>query len=391
MTFVSAEGDERVEGVINRLKSLRNTDASLTKSESWNSLKKQFDELQKSLPQGREKARLLFYRAVLFEELGRRGGDSLNLQLAAESFLNLSRSYPGVDLADEALYRAILLFEGDLRDPQKVVSLKEELSSRFPHSEYRFMFSSQVGGKGASHKIISRYSSGILPLVVLDPGHGGDDEGAVGIAGLREKDLVLSISRLIEKYLLESRCCRVVLTRERDEFMPLFERTAMANRLQASLFVSIHINAAEAAHDRVRGYEIFYVSSDANPEAVQLVKRENQLGVTQKAALGGFIQDLYRRGASRVSAPFAKAIFSSMKKEFPKVVDGISLQARGVAKAPFFVLFGAEMPAVLLELFFVTNSDDAYLLSQPSFRELTAEVIATSIANYVKQESVGER
>jgi N-acetylmuramoyl-L-alanine amidase len=176
-------------------------------------------------------------------------------------------------------------------------------------------------------------------VIMVDPGHGGQDPGAVGVNGLREKDVVLPISLDVER-LLEQQGVNVRMTRSNDNFISLNGRTTMANRAGADLFVSIHANAASSAS--ARGVETFYYSTG----------RE-----------------------------LAQSIQSS-------IIRRTGMTNRGVKQANFYVLRNSSMPAVLIEVGFVTNSSDAAKLSNPTFRRQMAEAIAEGILNYVKNKNL---
>lgn len=177
------------------------------------------------------------------------------------------------------------------------------------------------------------------PLIAVDPGHGGRDPGAIGIGGLREKDVVLDISRHLQRILSENGM-RVLMTRSDDRFVSLDGRSTIANRANADLFVSVHANAINLRRPDINGVETFYYSSDGRP-------------------LAGSIQQ--------------------------SVLEKTGMRSRGVKRARFYVLRHTEMPAVLVEVGFVTGRDDAPKLRDPAFRRQMAEAIADGVLNYVRQ------
>ncbi|MGA1192606.1 MAG: N-acetylmuramoyl-L-alanine amidase, partial [Bdellovibrionota bacterium] len=123
-----------------------------------------------------------------------------------------------------------------------------------------------------------------------------------------------------------------------------------------------------------------YVSNESNPKAIELVSRENrQMHDSKGVGMETFLSELYWRGAIKISQPFANRMYATLKEKLPPESDGMKIVGRGVHSAPFFVLFGAEMPAILLELFFATHPDDAFLLSMPKFRHQVVKAIVAGI------------
>ena len=189
----------------------------------------------------------------------------------------------------------------------------------------------------------------------------------------------------IRNKLLGSECCEVVLTRDGDSFLPIFERSIIANEHQADLFLSVHANAVEQNTERATGFEVYYVSDKASASAIDVISRENSEGnriLSYGSDLKQFIVELYRRGATRSSKPFANHLYRSLKKSLAKEWG---IRPRGVLAGPFYVLMGAEMPAVLLEVLFVTNSKDVELLLNKKFRESVGEEVTASIVEYLNK------
>jgi len=208
--------------------------------------------------------------------------------------------------------------------------------------------------------------------VVIDAGHGGDDAGARGAAGLVEKELVLDVAYRLAKRLSENGL-QVVLTRRDDSFVPLEERTSIANDARADLFISIHGNAT---HDtKVRGIETFFLAlSASDAHAGQVARRENQaFRIEEKAAkrsddpLVAIIGDLITNEHMEESNEFARLAQAELAGD-PKV-------ARGVKQAPFVVLESVQMPAALVEIGFLTNRLDEKLLRGSAERDRIAAAL----------------
>ncbi|MBE7415411.1 MAG: N-acetylmuramoyl-L-alanine amidase [Deltaproteobacteria bacterium] len=235
-------------------------------------------------------------------------------------------------------------------------------------------FSAPVNGAGLR-------ASGPM-VVVIDPGHGGEDTGAKGPSGLEEKHVTLRLALGLAEKLKKRDDIRVLLTRTADVFIPLEERTAFANRNGADLFISIHANAA-SNKDAV-GIETFFLSFEATDEdARRLAAFENsagQPGGARQAAgaeddLKSILLDLANTMSHHESSAFAEAVHTTM-------VGGTGRENRGVKQAPFTVLVGATMPAVLIEVGFISNPSEEKWLSKTDGQARLAESIAEGILSF---------
>ncbi|OGP87079.1 MAG: hypothetical protein A2Y95_00100 [Deltaproteobacteria bacterium RBG_13_65_10] len=218
-----------------------------------------------------------------------------------------------------------------------------------------------------------------LRTVIIDPGHGGEDHGAEGPGGLREKNVTLALARRLAARLRGDLGCRVVLTRDGDIAVSLPERTAIANREEADLFISLHANAAPAR--LAAGYETFVLSATASDaESRRIADAENAAGREGSAALAsGFLeqtlQDLIHAESMEESARFASLVQQSLGVALPS-------ENRGVKQAPFWVLAGARMPAVLVEIGFLTNPAEAKRLGNTNVQEEVARAISRAVRGY---------
>lgn len=219
------------------------------------------------------------------------------------------------------------------------------------------------------------------PVVVIDPGHGGADQGARGPNGELEKDVALAVAKKVAAR-LEKRGARVLLTRSKDVFVPLGERTDLANRAHAELFVSIHLNSAP---DRaIRGAETYFLSLEASDdEAMRVAMVENdvftQAGTADdgRDVVGAILGDLIRTEHLRESSELAAAIQRRLAE--------VSGAGRGVKQAPFVVLTGVNMPAALVEIGFVTNPGEAARLSKRDRQDAIAKAVAEAIEESMMQ------
>lgn len=221
--------------------------------------------------------------------------------------------------------------------------------------------------------------SGPRPIVI-DPGHGGDDTGASSAAGLLEKDLVLAIAQRLQR-ILEARGHRVRLTRDKDVHRALTDRTAIANRLEAQLFISLHANASTVTS--VSGAETYYMSLDqssTDDAAAATADLENKAGARSggRTPLDLILWDLAQAEVLNESAELAVDIQGRLNAL-------LGLRDRGVKQAPFVVLTGATMPAALVEVGFLSNPSQAELLAQPTRQEELARAIADGIEDFVSR------
>jgi N-acetylmuramoyl-L-alanine amidase len=214
--------------------------------------------------------------------------------------------------------------------------------------------------------------------IVIDPGHGGHDTGTIGPNGLLEKDLVLDVAKRLGKQ-LERLGAEVVYTRNDDTFIPLETRTAIANQEQADLFVSIHANASRDPD--ARGVETYYLNFTSSSEALEVAARENAVSDKSIHELQDLVKKIALKEKIDESREFAAdvqhALHSGLSARNPGLRD------RGVKKAPFIVLIGANMPSILAEISFVSNPGDERRLELPEYRQRIAASLYQGISKYV--------
>lgn len=218
--------------------------------------------------------------------------------------------------------------------------------------------------------------------VVIDAGHGGKDPGATSRKGLREKDLTLDIALRLRDELTRQGIARVVLTRDTDVFIPLGERAEIANRENADLFLSVHVNAAR--NRRIKGLETWFMNATNNKEWQEVADRENAAAGTDPAGLStldAILSDLNRCYKIDESMSLAHHLQSSMIASLQKNHAGI--QDHGVKWAKFRVLVGARMPAALIETGFISNSENEAELRKPQYRTDVARSVSAAISNYL--------
>jgi N-acetylmuramoyl-L-alanine amidase len=215
--------------------------------------------------------------------------------------------------------------------------------------------------------------------IVIDPGHGGHDTGTIGPNGLEEKDLVLDVSRRLGKLLQTRLGAEVIYTRKDDTFIPLETRTAIANEEGADLFVSVHANSS---HDPdARGVETYYLNFTSSPDALEVAARENAVSEKSIHELQDLVKKIALKEKIDESQEFAGDVQSSLHSGLAAKNPGE--RDRGVKKAPFIVLIGANMPSILAEISFVSNPGDERRLETADYRQKIAESLYRGIAKYV--------
>jgi N-acetylmuramoyl-L-alanine amidase len=234
--------------------------------------------------------------------------------------------------------------------------------------------------RGASSKEDKNPAPSGIRKIVLDPGHGGKDPGALGVGGSAEKDIVLSIAKKLAAKLKNEMGVQVVLTRKNDRFVALENRTAIANAEDADLFISLHMNAS--VNGEAKGIETYYLDNTSDEAALRLAAREN--GTSRKNIsdlqfiLSDMTQNMKLEDSISLAHRLQKSAVSGMAKPLGEVKD------LGVKKALFYVLVGARMPSVLVEMFFVTNRNEGRAMSQASTQDAMVEALMRGIQEYAQ-------
>ncbi|MBI5286438.1 MAG: N-acetylmuramoyl-L-alanine amidase [Deltaproteobacteria bacterium] len=240
---------------------------------------------------------------------------------------------------------------------------------------------------------------GPLQTIVIDPGHGGEDTGAIGPSGVKEKDITLILAKRLEEIISSHLKIKVILTRTDDTFVSLEERTAIANRSKADLFISIHTNAA--FRRTASGVETFFLSFEASDDDARRVAAfENGVIALEEAPSGdtdelkAILWDLTQTEFLNESSQLAVMVQANLYKE-------MGGEDRGVKQAPFLVLMGATMPAILVEVGFITNPDEEKRLTSAIVQDAIANALFRSIAGfeevlgikmgYAREQVIGDR
>jgi len=215
--------------------------------------------------------------------------------------------------------------------------------------------------------------------IVVDAGHGGHDSGTLGPGGIEEKDVVLDVALRLGRLLKQRLGADVIYTRDDDTFIPLETRTAIANKAQADLFLSVHANSSQDSS--ARGVETYYLNFTSSADALEVAARENAVSDQSIHQLSDLVKKITLQDKISESREFAgdveQSLYTGLEAGNPGFRD------RGVKKAPFVVLIGANMPSILAEISFLTNPDDAHQLRDPEYRQRIAESLYKGVAKYI--------
>jgi N-acetylmuramoyl-L-alanine amidase len=220
--------------------------------------------------------------------------------------------------------------------------------------------------------------------IVIDAGHGGKDPGAKGYyRAAREKDITLNIAKKLKKKLVDRIGCDVIMTRSNDRFLTLEERTALANTKEADLFISIHVNAHR--NKNAYGTETYFLNLATDEDSIRVAAMENATSTKNISDLQTILMDLMQNAKINESSRLASYVQTNMvhhlKKKYSDVKD------KGVKQAPFYVLLGAQMPAILVETSFISNPRECKRLMDPAYQDRLCDGIVTGIEKYIKDTS----
>jgi N-acetylmuramoyl-L-alanine amidase len=274
-------------------------------------------------------------------------------------------------------YRIIIDVKGERR--QEISAKKEVIETAKPEPAAVEPAKPVEKPKPAEKTKSSSFKPGKIRRIVVDPGHGGHDPGAMSPTGTREKDIVLQIGLKLSQKIREELGIDVVMTRSTDVFIELQERTAIANKVGADLFVSIHANAS--LNRAANGIETYYLNLAKTEKAAQLAAKENGTTLEKVSVLQAVLFDLMANYKLNDSAHLADEVQKSLYK---KALTGYpTVKNLGVKQGPFYVLVGATMPSILVETAFVSNERDEQKLKDPQYQDLTAEGILSGIKGYI--------
>ena len=316
-----------------------------------------FDILSSSLA----KSQVLTKKGIAQIKLNQYDPKTIRLVFEDEEKLNLSFDIDGNDLKITVIsgtQPVAELFKATVAEPQD-----EDKSEELPAD-------------------IKKYSkSDKQKIIVIDPGHGGKDSGAIGYKNSYEKYVVLDVAQNVRNILV-SRGYKVYMTRDDDTFIELKERTALANRKNADLFISIHANAVcSSSAENACGIETYFLSPSRSSRATRVAAMENSTEISDMSGYGKstflkFTTNLNRIASNKLAIDVQKGILGNLRKYHKGVIDA------GVREGPFWVLVGAQMPAILVEIGFITNPEESQQLSDKVYEKNMAYGIANGVDRY---------
>jgi len=268
-------------------------------------------------------------------------------------------------------------------EPTKVPVVKPELVAAPLPQSAPGEFGTAAKHTSSGQSSLTRALGLKVGRVVIDPGHGGHDQGTQGGKGLVEKELVLDVALRVGKLVEDRLGAEVIYTRTDDTFIPLEGRTNLANEKKADLFLSIHVNSSP--YPRISGVETFYLNFTDSKDALDVASRENASSQKSVFELQDIIQKISLHEKLDESKDFAGRIQASLYSLSSRGVPG--QKNRGVKKAPFVVLIGAKMPSVLAEIGFVSNPREEALLKRPDYRQKVAEALYRGVSKYAESLS----
>lgn len=231
----------------------------------------------------------------------------------------------------------------------------------------------------AASQPLGRMAPGRIRKIVLDPGHGGHDPGAIGRGGLKEKDVTLKLGRLLRDNLRSKLGSKIIMTRDTDVFIPLEERTAIANREDADLFVSIHINSSPRR--AASGVETYMLNLSRDEESRRLAARENATSKKAVSDLEFILNDLIKTAKTNDSVRLASLVQGNLVKKLNDRFGGV--KGNGVKGAPFYVLVGTRMPSILVEVSFISNPMEEKRLQDDKYLHEVIEGISAGLMSYI--------
>jgi len=377
---------------------LRNTDDELKRLSDWQNLAKQQLIFVEQNQAAAEAPIVLLQAYNVREQLYLHYGVKVDLEDGEKLLKWIILKYPDSNLADDALEKLANLRLKYYNDKKSAVILYEKIIHDYPNSDMHDVALVQLqklkSPKHHNKDITPKYEKNLTftdavkrssrGIIVLDPGHGGEDAGAIGVAGLLEKDVVLAVANELKLLIERNTSYAVLLTRTIDRFVPLAKRTAIANNAHVKMFVSLHVNASE--DQRASGVEVYYLDNTNDAASIKMAERENA-SINYEGAnadLYLMLSDLIQNSKLTDSVLLAKNLDKALVNNTSTIFNKIS--NRGVKKAPFYVLVGAHVPCVLVEMFFISNPTEGINLGKQDFRKNIAKSLYLGIVNYLREQ-----
>ena len=350
---------------------------------------------------GDAKAEASYLSAMCLDELGKRSYSRADNKAAVERYLKVAKGFPKHTLAPASSFAAVTIAATRLKDPEMAQELANGLKAAYPSSPeagkvdalvQAAKAATPVAGsasakgkdktaqvKGTKEQVVKNRAEQLglaVKTVMLDPGHGGKDPGAQ-VTGLDERNLTLEMAKILGAE-LKKNGFEVLYTRSGNTYIGLDKRTEKANTAKADLFISIHANANN--NPKMHGLETYYLSPATSTDASKVAARENSVSISQVNDVQFILADLMLDAKLEESRTLARMVH---KNVLSRVTEGkYKLHDNGSRPAPFYVLLGAKMPAILLEMGYMTNTDDLKLLKTRDFLLRQAQGVVKGIVEY---------
>ena len=351
---------------------------------SWTKNINKFLSVSRRFPSSSFADEALFTAGMLYYDSFKKFGMRKDLNASIQHYSMVVKKYSSSSLADDALFRTGDIYFYDLRKYYKAKKAYTKITTKFSNGDMfklaveRLNKLSSFDNPRVHNRIIAK------KILVIDPGHGGKDRGAKGINGLLEKDVVLDIALKLKKLIKKKLGYKVILTRNDDVFIPLQERTDIANNNKADIFISIHANASKRKD--ASGIETYYLDFAKSDRALETAARENKVPRSNiddvQYILADMVANTKMNDSSQLAGIVQNNLIQGMRKKFKRVKD---LGAKG---GPFYVLHGANMPSVLVETSFVSNPIEGKRLRSSKYRERLAYFILEGIEKYFREMQV---
>lgn len=371
----------------NNYYSLKSSKRKQANRSNWTKSINKFISVYRRFPGSSFADNALFTAGMLYHDSFKQFGKRKDLDSSIQHYRMVVKKYSSSNLADDALFRTGDIYFYDLKKYSDAKKAYTKVTKKFSKGD---MYKPAVErlkelSSFYSPRAPNRKKGIVKKIVVIDPGHGGKDQGAKGVRGLLEKDVVLDIALKLKKILKKKFGYKVILTRNKDVFIPLKERTAIANAKKADIFISIHANASKRKD--ASGIETYYLDFAKSERALETAARENKVPLSNiqddvQYILADMVANTKMNESSQLAGIIQNNLIQGMRKKFKKVKD---LHAKG---GPFYVLYGANMPSVLVETSFISNPMEGKRLRSSRYRERLAYFILEGIEKYFRETRV---
>ena len=367
--------------------SLKSSKRKQANRSNWTKSINKFLSISRRFPGSSFADDALFTAGMLYYDSFKQFGKRKDLNSSIQHYSSIVKKYSSSNLADDAMFRVGDIYFYDLKKYSDAKKAYKKVTKKFPKGDMYKPAVKRLKELSSFYnpQLLNRKKEIVKKIIVLDPGHGGKDYGAKGIKGLLEKDVVLDIAFKLKKMIKKKFGYKVFLTRNKDVFIPLKERTAIANAKKADIFISIHANASK--HKKASGIETYYLDFAKSERALETAARENKVPLSSirddvQYILADMVANTKMNESSQLAGIIQTNLIQGMRKKFKKIKN---LHAKG---GPFYVLYGANMPSVLVETSFISNPIEGRRLKSSKYRERLAYFIFEGIEKYFRETQV---